>query len=379
MKKLLILLVLLPGIALAADNIDVTSGTGNTVAFDDISGVKHQRVKVVLGADGTSDGDVSSANPMPVVITAGTAGIGKLTANSGVDIGDVDVKSLPALATGTNVIGKVKITDGTDDVAVTAGGLLQVDIAGNTAAVGGGTEYTEGDTDATITGKAMLWEDTGDTLRAVSAAKPLPVSDAGGALTVDGTVAATQSGTWNVTNISGTVSLPTGAATETTLSSIDGKIAACNTGAVTVSAALPAGTNAIGKLSANSGVDIGDVDVTSLPAITLSDTSCTAFRDAALSNTAVAVKAAGGKVKRYYIFNPDTAVCMLQVYNVAAASVTPGTTTPAMTIPLPAGAAANDSSIEGWNFDTAIAVAATTTATGDTACGADLIVNLCYD
>lgn len=31
--------------------------------------------------------------------------------------------------------------------------------------------------------------------------------------------------------------------------------------------ALPAGTNAIGKLAANSGVDIGDVDVTSLPAV----------------------------------------------------------------------------------------------------------------
>ena len=31
--------------------------------------------------------------------------------------------------------------------------------------------------------------------------------------------------------------------------------------------ALPAGTNAIGKLAANSGVDIGDVDVTSLPAL----------------------------------------------------------------------------------------------------------------
>jgi|TARA_R110002033_G_scaffold147652_2_gene184877 hypothetical protein len=30
--------------------------------------------------------------------------------------------------------------------------------------------------------------------------------------------------------------------------------------------ALPAGTNAIGKLSANTGVDIGDVDVLSLPA-----------------------------------------------------------------------------------------------------------------
>lgn len=56
----------------------------------------------------------------------------------------------------------------------------------------------------------------------VSSAAPLqvtgvngtfPVTDNGGSLTVDGTVAATQSGTWNVTNISGTVSLPTGAAT----------------------------------------------------------------------------------------------------------------------------------------------------------------------
>ena len=36
---------------------------------------------------------------------------------------------------------------------------------------------------------------------------------------------------------------------------------------MTISAALPAGTNAIGKLAANSGVDIGDVDVTSLPAL----------------------------------------------------------------------------------------------------------------
>lgn len=35
---------------------------------------------------------------------------------------------------------------------------------------------------------------------------------------------------------------------------------------VTIGSALPAGTNAIGKLAANSGVDIGDVDVTSIAA-----------------------------------------------------------------------------------------------------------------
>lgn len=59
-----------------------------------------------------------------------------------------------------------------------------------------------------------------------SSSKVTPVTDNGGSLTVDGTVEigatslaaletinAAQSGTWNVTNISGTVSLPTGAAT----------------------------------------------------------------------------------------------------------------------------------------------------------------------
>lgn len=48
-------------------------------------------------------------------------------------------------------------------------------------------------------------------------------------------VQAAQSGTWNITNISGTVSLPTGAATESTLSTLDGKVTACNTGAVVLS------------------------------------------------------------------------------------------------------------------------------------------------
>lgn len=72
----------------------------------------------------------------------------------------------------------------------------------------------------------------------------------------------TQSGTWNINNISGTVTLPTGAATETTLSSLNGKVTACNTGAVTISASLPAGSN-----------NIGDVDVLTLPNVTLASQS----------------------------------------------------------------------------------------------------------
>jgi len=50
-------------------------------------------------------------------------------------------------------------------------------------------------------------------------------------------VPASQSGTWNVNNISGTISLPTGAATETTLSSINTKTPAL--GQATMAASVP--------------------------------------------------------------------------------------------------------------------------------------------
>jgi hypothetical protein len=49
-----------------ADNIGYTPGSGATIAADDIGGNLHQRIKVVVGADGVSDGDVSLANPMPI-------------------------------------------------------------------------------------------------------------------------------------------------------------------------------------------------------------------------------------------------------------------------------------------------------------------------
>lgn len=48
------------------------------------------------------------------------------------------------------------------------------------------------------------------------------------------------------------------------LALLDNSIASGNELQVDVVGALPAGTNAIGKLAANSGVDIGDVDVTSI-------------------------------------------------------------------------------------------------------------------
>ncbi len=49
-----------------ADNVAITAGTGTSIAADDIGGVLHQRVKLIIGADGVNDGDVSATNPIPV-------------------------------------------------------------------------------------------------------------------------------------------------------------------------------------------------------------------------------------------------------------------------------------------------------------------------
>jgi hypothetical protein len=51
-----------------ADNVGYTPGSGATVAADEIGTVLYQRMKIVHGADGVNDGDVSAANPLPASV-----------------------------------------------------------------------------------------------------------------------------------------------------------------------------------------------------------------------------------------------------------------------------------------------------------------------
>lgn len=79
-----------------------------------------------------------------------------------------------------------------------------------------------------------------------SATNPLPVQ-------------ATQSGTWNINNVSGTISLPTGAATETTLSGMSGKLPATlgqKTMANSMSVAIASDQGNVPVISNNSEVRI---------------------------------------------------------------------------------------------------------------------------
>ena len=200
-----------------ADNYTTNAGTGgNNYASDDIAGVQHPRVKIQIGADGSA-ADVSTADPLPVSDAGGSLTVdGTVTANLAAgtnNIGDVDVLSVPAPLSTTGA--------GTEAAA------LRVTVANNSTGV-------------------------------------LSVDDNGGSLTVDGTVAATQSGTWtvqpgNTANttawkvdgsavtqpVSGTVTANPASGTITTVSAV-----------TAITNALPAGTN-----------NIGDVDVLTLPAL----------------------------------------------------------------------------------------------------------------
>lgn len=107
----------------------------------------------------------------------------------------------------------------------------------------------------------------------------------------------------------------------------------------TIDAALPAGTNGIGKLTANSGVDIGDVDVTSISAgsnligdvalngrATGSAISVVRFVSGASTNL-TAVKASAGTLYGFSISNVKSSAVFVRFYNIASGSVTVGTST----------------------------------------------------
>lgn len=202
-----------------ADNILVTQGSGTSIAADDIGGVLHQRVKISQGADGVA-ADVSADAPLQVSL-----------ANTGANATavKVDNSAVTQPISGT-VTANLSATDNAvlDTIAASTA-AIETAVEGTLTVTGGGggTEYTEGGTDATITGSAIMWEDTGDTLRAVSATKPLPVS-----ATIDTTGLATTTTDTNTGTIAG----------DTT--SIDGKLPALGQAlaAASVPVILPAAT-----------------------------------------------------------------------------------------------------------------------------------------
>ena len=164
----------------------------------------------------------------------------------------VDLAALEVLSTAANVdLAALEVLSTAANVDLAAIEVLQTTIAGDTTSIDG--KITACNTGAVVVSSSAL--------------------PSGAATSAKQDIAEVTLNALEVLSTAANVDLAAIEVLQTTIagdtSSLDAKITACNTGAVV----LAAGTAAIGKLAANSGVDIGDVDVLSLPAKVNSDTT----------------------------------------------------------------------------------------------------------
>jgi hypothetical protein len=277
-----------------ADNVAVTEGSGKIVSTDEIQvdGSHTQgQVQFMKLVDGTLNGtgsirvnQAAKANALTVApasdisdatyigdikfgeaLPAGTNGIGKLTANSGVDIGDVDITSIVPLTGATN-LGKARDSAlGATDTGVMALAVRDDTLTTLTPADGDYVPLRVGSTgklhvtDANITtcntGAVVISSGTVTTVSTVTTCSTVTaVTSLDKAVYVD-------DADW-VDNTS-SHTLVGGVYQSSPHTVTDGDVSPFG---VDVNGNIVLGTSAkaIGKLAANTGVDIGDVDVTSI-------------------------------------------------------------------------------------------------------------------
>lgn len=408
-----------------ADNKVANSGSGGaTFATDEIAGVDFPRAKLIHGADGVNDGDVSTANPLPVdARELGGVAVDLNAGNAGGGTQRVVVATDQAVISVNDNGGSLTV-DGT--VTADAGtnlntSALALESGGNLATVAAGIA-AEG---AALASGVLLQGDDGTDRKNVN---------------VDATTGDVQVDVTNTVTVSGTVTADAGTNLNTSALALEtGGNLATVAGAVSgtemqvdVVAALPAGTNNIGDVDIASAIpagtnNIGDVDIASLPdegqqamaasisvaiasdqsVLSVDDNSgsltvdnagtfavqndpqttggLSIFRSLDLDETEEEVKATAGQVYGWYFANLSTSPRYLKFYNATAATVVVGTTTPVLTFPLPANStdfvAGNALGAHGIAFATAITVAVTT-ALADADTGApsanDVVLNLFY-
>lgn len=200
-----------------ADNTVLNSGAGgDTVASEDVAGVKYQRLKLVDPTAGSTTGIGTSANPLRIDPTGTTVQpiSGTVTANAGTGTLAVSgpLTDTQLRATAVPISGTVTANAGTGTLAV-SGPLTDTQLRATPVPISGTVTANAGTGTLAVSG--TFWQAT----QPVSAASlPLPSGAATGTAQTTG---------------------------NTSLSSIDGKVTACNTGAVV----LAAGSAAIGTIT----------------------------------------------------------------------------------------------------------------------------------
>ena len=101
--------------------------------------------------------------------------------------------------------------------------------------------------------------------------------------------------------------------------------------------------------------------------------------NALITNSAIAAVTGAHSLKNWDFYNSGSTACFVQVFDLASASVTLGTTVPKWSVWVPAtGAWDHSFPDEGVAFANAITFAATTTTNGSTQCNAGIAANISY-
>ena len=148
-------------------------------------------------------------------------------------------------------------------------------------------------------------------------------------------------------------------------------------GVYNVTTPAPANKQALALQTDNEGNLLVNVAVSGASTVTINPATPAGFHIA--NNTVQAIKASAGVLRGYFLDNTaNSATTYFQFFNVAAGSVSLGSTASLFVIPVPAGLAANLAMSGGWTFSTAMSFAATTTYNGSTAPGSAVDCTIAY-
>lgn len=145
------------------------------------------------------------------------------------------------------------------------------------------------------------------------------------------------------------------------------RIRTVGTGVLSASAVLTAGSALVGKV----GIDQTTPGTTNAVVDTPVTSGGLSIVTGSVGATATAIKASAGQLYGYHLFNTTAAVAYVQIFNVAAASVTLGTTAPTFSIGIPASGGVTVNFDKGIAFGTAISFGCTTTRAGSTGATCD--------
>lgn len=278
-----------------------------------------------------------------------------------VDGADPDVRATVFDYTNSKPVAVILVDETTGDPS--SGGASTVSLEEQ-------LDYDSGAGTVAISVVGLALPGSGGPVAGGTTSNPIHVADAGGSLTVDGTVAVTNAGLTelaaaingssqmdvNIAAQAGALTVASHAVTNagtfavqaTSIADGGNSITVDNGGTFAVQSTLQTGSNLAGRVNTDPQTGNG----------------LSIFRSLDLDESEEEVKGSAGAVYGYHFVNRTTSPLYLKFFNDTEANVTVGSTTPVMTLELPANAtdhiAGHISFPFGLAFSTAITVAVTT-------------------